>query len=124
MACGRRLTPTPTALTCGALSNTRQPMPRWASSSASVSPPIPPPTMRTSFTSGVYCEVCLFQCAIAGDFARSARRDNAPTFVAVRGVPGRHAHPRHLVDQHDGGRLGTKPVERCEQVIDDCRREA
>src|SRR5258708_1424833 len=49
VACGSRLTPTPTALICGADSKTRQGMWFWCKASASVRPPRPPPTTRTSF---------------------------------------------------------------------------
>jgi hypothetical protein len=48
VAWGRRFTPTPTALITGADSKTRHGMARRCSSSARVSPPMPPPTMRTS----------------------------------------------------------------------------
>src|SRR5882757_8216610 len=48
MACGRRLMPTPSGSTSGAVSNTRAEMPAWCRLSASASPPMPPPTIRTS----------------------------------------------------------------------------
>src|SRR5262245_1647733 len=48
MPCGSRLMPTPSGWIPGADSNTRQEMPAWCRLSASVSPPIPPPTIRTS----------------------------------------------------------------------------
>src|SRR5689334_9801283 len=53
VACGRRLMPTPTALISGADSKMRQAMPRRSSSSASVSPPMPAPMIRTSITASL-----------------------------------------------------------------------
>ena len=52
MACGSRLMPTPSGWISGAASNTRQEMPAWCRLSASVSPPMPPPTISTSDGSG------------------------------------------------------------------------
>ena len=40
--------PTPSGWISGAASKTRQAMPAWCSASASVRPPMPPPTIRTS----------------------------------------------------------------------------
>src|SRR5689334_12510002 len=47
-ACGRMLIPTPTGLSSGEDSNTREGMPAFSRASASASPPMPPPTIRTS----------------------------------------------------------------------------
>src|SRR3954468_1707174 len=124
LACGRILMPTPTALMCGADSNTRQAMPRRCSSSASVSPPMPPPMMRTSCTCLVYGEVRLLQRTGGGDFARRARGDDAPALDDVRAVGEREREARHLVDQQDRGRLGAQAVEGGEEIVDHRRREA
>ena len=40
--------PTPSGSTSGAASNTRAEMPAWCRLSASASPPMPPPMIRTS----------------------------------------------------------------------------
>src|SRR4051812_47515390 len=46
-ACGSTLMPTPSGRNSGTLSNTRAGTPIWCRLSASVSPPMPPPAMRT-----------------------------------------------------------------------------
>src|SRR6185369_11975033 len=48
MPCGSSVMPTPSSFTSGAPSYTRQGMPRWCRASASVSPPMPPPTIAMS----------------------------------------------------------------------------
>src|SRR5881394_4417940 len=118
VACGRMLMPTPIALISGADSNTRQAIPLRASSRAAVSPPMPAPTIRTSCTSGVYCEVGLLQRAVARDFARRARRDHAPAFEHVGVVGQRQREAGHLVDEQDGRLLHAQLVERREEIVD------
>src|SRR6478609_3987602 len=123
-ACGRMLMPTPSALICGADSNTRQPMPRWCSSSARVRPPIPAPMMRMSSILLVYCEVRLFQGSIADDFiGRTARRD-AAALEHVRAVGERERERAHLVDEQDGRRFAPQTLERGEEILDHRGREA
>src|ERR1044071_9233523 len=124
VACGRMLIPTPSALTCGADSNTRQAMPRWCSSSASVSPPMPAPMMRMSSIFLVYCEVRLFEGPVADDFIGAAARDDAPAFDDVGTIGQREREARHLVDEQDRRRLGAQAIKRREQVVDHGRREA
>src|SRR5262252_186689 len=51
MAWGRRVMPTPSSRTSGALSYTRQKSPRWCRARARVSPPMPPPTIAMSMCS-------------------------------------------------------------------------
>src|SRR5260221_14159912 len=124
VACGSRLMPTPTALISGADSNTRQAMPARCSSSASVSPPMPPPTIRTSPIGLVYCEIRFRQRAVGGDFACRARGGDAPVLDDVGAVGERQRESRHLVDEQDGRGFRAQPLERREQIVDPLRPEA
>ena len=54
-ACGSTLMPTPSGLSSGTLSNTLAGTPIWCRLSASVSPPMPPPAMRTVMIRPCYC---------------------------------------------------------------------
>ena len=81
-ACGSTLMPTPSGFSSATLSNTRAGTPIWCRLSASVSPPMPPPAMRTVMIRPRY-PACVMARRRGGGQLRRAVCAGAPGWTAA-----------------------------------------
>src|SRR6478672_115925 len=103
-ACGRILMPTPTALSSGAASKTRQAMPARCSIRPKVNPPMPAPIIRTSMVTNLFAMVLAGQsmarqrrlCAPGGDRRQKQRHKNV-----IAGERNSEETPGRLVTAND-----------------------
>src|SRR5215475_8794319 len=107
MAWGRRVMPTPSSRTSGALSYTRHGRPRWCRAKASVSPPMPPPTIAMSMGRPWWAECSVGDCDGQRSPVTSRRQcGEGARGGGARGGEGKGGEDEVAVLVHGGGPPG------------------